>query len=55
VIGLTVAGPLPKAPEQEAPPGHRLAVPINIARKYLKQAGIEKLDQGLLTATWLRG
>jgi trypsin-like peptidase len=55
VIGLTVAGPLPKAPEQEAPAGHRLAVPINIARKYLKQAGIERLDQGPLTATWVEG
>ena len=54
VIGLTVAGPLPQTPGQESPPGHRLAVPINIAKEFLKQAGINP-DPGPLTKLWEEG
>ncbi len=57
VIGLNVAGyPIkPGEPGQHMLSGHTLAVPVNVARQFLKQAGFEQLDPGPLTEYWERG
>ncbi|HLV80467.1 MAG TPA: serine protease [Chthonomonadaceae bacterium] len=48
VIGLNVAG------NQEQGPAQNIAIPINLAKKYLAQAGV-KLDPGPVTQHWILG
>ncbi len=55
VIGLNVAvHPVQGNPSLHVA-GHTLAVPIDVAREFLKAAGIAKLDPGPLTEYWERG
>jgi serine protease Do len=55
VIGLNVAVHPLKVDQALHVPGHTLAVPINVAKPFLKAAGIEKLDPGPLAEHWERG
>lgn len=48
VVALNVAG-------NDQAPGQNVAVPINLARKYLQQAGIQHLDPGPVSEHWLHG
>jgi S1-C subfamily serine protease len=56
VIGLNVAGYLINKDDAEHMlAGHNLAVPIDVAKPFLKAAGIDHLDPGPLTEHWERG
>jgi S1-C subfamily serine protease len=56
VIGLNVAGYLINKDDAEHMlAGHNMAVPIDVAKPFLKAAGIDHLDPGPLTEHWERG